>query len=58
MSVMLLQTGGQIRDLKTFFQQLPLPGVSNDFQVPQFIHEAVKKLNRKPSTYTHIRRSI
>lgn len=53
-----IQTGGQIRDLKTFFQQLPLPGVSNDFQVPQFIHEAVKKLNRKPSTYTHIRRSI
>ncbi|KAJ7562945.1 hypothetical protein O6H91_03G089700 [Diphasiastrum complanatum] len=37
---------------------LPVPSTPCDFQLPSYLHEAVKKLSKMPPTYIHIRRNV
>eukprot|EP00249_Psilotum_nudum_P018886 c27003_g1_i1 orf=507-2315(+) len=47
-----------IDDVKNFFQGLPVPEYSCDFDIPCSFHDYVKRLNKKPPQYVHIRRNI
>ncbi len=56
--VLLLQEAEPSHNLQVIFKRLPLPIVVHDFDLPRYIFEAVRRLQKRPPSYCHIRRSI
>jgi hypothetical protein len=45
-------------NLQVIFKRLPLPIVVHDFDLPRYIFEAVRRLQKRPPSYCHIRRNV
>jgi hypothetical protein len=56
--VFLFQEAEPSHNLQVIFKRLPLPIVVHDFDLPRYIFEAVRRLQKRPPSYCHIRRNV